>query len=106
MNGVAFFSTTSSFNEHSGQIKLKPNVFPGVSAVNDSNFLSVKPFDKNETEFVWKYLKFTFPNHNSYVSDLKFDEIFKLTGCVPRHIKGIANFIRGVLLKFDIILIL
>lgn len=50
MNGVAFFSTTSTFNKDSGQIKLKPNVF---------------------------------------------EEIFKLTGCVPRYIKGIRKFHKG-----------
>ena len=92
---MAFFSTTSSFNAHSGQIKLE--VFPGASAETQSNFLWVKPFDKNETEFVLKYMKITFPNNNTNVNDLKFDDIFKLTGCVPRHIKSIANFTRGVL---------
>jgi hypothetical protein len=49
-NGIAFFSTTSSFVKNSAQVKLQ--VFPGASAENQSNFLSVKPFDKNETEIV------------------------------------------------------
>lgn len=95
MNGVAFFSTTSTFNQDSGQIKLKPNVFPGASAINQSYFLWAEPFDKNETEIVWMYLKSTFPNHNTAVNNLKFEEIFKLTGCVPRHIKGISKFYKG-----------
>ena len=92
MNGVAFFSTTSTFNQDSGQIKFKPNVFPGATALNESNFLRAKPFDKNETEFFCKYLKFKFPNDNKAVNLLRADEIFKLTGCVPRYIKGIRNF--------------
>lgn len=84
----------------SGQVKLQ--VFPGATAENQSNFLCVKPFDKSETEIFWNYMKSKFPNPNAYVNDLTFDQIFKLTGCVPRHIKSITNFTRGIL-QFGII---
>lgn len=104
MNGVAFFSTTSTFNRDSGQIKLKRNVFPGATASNQSNFLWAEPFDKNETEIVLKYLKSTFPNQNTAVNNLKFEEIFKLTGCVPRHINGISKFHKGSFWYYNLIL--
>ena len=81
MNGVTFFSTTEPFNEHSDKMS--------------SHFFLAKPFDKNETEFFCKYLKFKFPNDNKAVDLLTADEIFKLTGCVPRYIKGIRNFNKG-----------
>lgn len=84
---MVFFSTTSSFDAYSSQIKLK--VFPGATAINEANFLRVKPFDKNETECFWKHMKVTFPNDNKNVSDLTFDEISKRTGLVPRNIKSI-----------------
>lgn len=87
MNGVAFFSTTEPFNELSDKMC--------------SHFFCAKPFDKNETEFFLKYLKFTFPNDNKAVNLLTADEIFKLTGFVPRHIKGIT---KGFLLQFDFII--
>jgi hypothetical protein len=81
MNGVAFFSTTESFNEHSDKMS--------------AHFLSTKPFDKNETEFVWKYLKLNFPNDNKVVNRLTAYKIFDLTGFVPRHVKCIKKFYKG-----------
>ena len=56
---MAFFGTTGLFNPYSSEMKLE-NVFTGVSRETQTNFLSVEPFDKDETRLIWNSMKRTF----------------------------------------------
>ena len=89
-NGLLLYGTSSSFNTNSNEFNFK--VFPESSAQNQSNFLRVNPYTEKEVDFIVNYIKEYFKSKDCILQRFNTDDIFRLTGYVPRHIKG-KNFL-------------
>lgn len=88
-NGLVLYGTSSSFKTNSNAFSF--NVFPESSDKNESLFLNVDPYSKNEVDLIVCYMKENFKSNDCIFQHLNHHDIFRLIGYVPRFIKRIRK---------------
>ncbi len=93
-NGFALFCTSSSFTTYSNANK---KYFPESSAQNKGTFIKLSPYNKDELDKIINLIKSKFLVSDSSRLSNNLDDlnyIIELTGCVPRHVKELIEYIK------------